>query len=342
MENSILQEKSAAVTRGLRQAFGATEFEDIRALNGGRGSNPVFRIVVRGSACLLRINMRAGDLQRHYTCMNAAAEAGLTPRVWYTSTEDRISITDFVEAVPFAVTDALVRIPAALRTLHSLPPFPRVANHINTSCMFLINKGPALDGFIQRFRAAEILPKPVVEELFARYEQVAAVYPYHGPDMVSSHNDLFKPDNILFDGHRLWLVDWEAAFLNDRYADLAVAANLIVTNDADERIFLQEYFGETPDEYQLARFFLMQIVAHMFYAIVFLSLGASGQPIDWSETAPEFRDFQRRFWTGEVKLTDNRAKLAYGRVHWERLWQNMQPVRFNEALRIISDRHASS
>ena len=70
--------------------------------------------------------------------------------------------------------------------------------------------------------------------------------------MVSSHNDLFKPDNILFDGKRVWLVDWEAAFLNDRYADLAVAANLVVTNNAEERVYLQEYFGGPPDQYQLA------------------------------------------------------------------------------------------
>ena len=100
--------------------------------------------------------------------------------------------------------------------------------------MFLINKGAAVDGFIQRFQVANILPKGESEELFARYAQVAAVYPHHDPDMVSSHNDLFKPDNVLFDGHRVWLVDWEAAFLNDRYADLAIAANFHFTDEADE------------------------------------------------------------------------------------------------------------
>src|SRR3954466_5896085 len=97
----IPEEKSAAVSRGLREAFGVTEVEEIRELAGGRGLNPVFRIVVRGSAFLLRINMRAGILTDHYTCMRAAAEAGLSPHVWYTSVEDRLSITDFVEAVPF-------------------------------------------------------------------------------------------------------------------------------------------------------------------------------------------------------------------------------------------------
>ena len=202
----VPQEKRAAVTRGLREAFGVTEFEEIRELNGRRGANPVFRIVVRGSRFLLRINLCAGDLTRHYTCMKAAAEAGLAPHVWYTSVEDRISITDFVEVAHFPVTDALIRIPAALRTLHALPRFPGVPVHINTSCMFLMNKGAAVDGFFQQFRAANVLPKDETEELFAHHAQLAEVYPRHDPDMVPSHNDLFKPDNILFDGHRVWLV----------------------------------------------------------------------------------------------------------------------------------------
>ena len=163
----IPQEKSAAVTRGLREAFGVTVFEDIRMLKKGLSTALVFRIVVRGSPFLLRIITRTDDPTCHFTCMKAAAEAGLAPHVWYTSVEDRLSITDFVEAVPFPVTEALVRMPNALRTLHALPPFPRRAHHLNTSCTFLLNKGTALDGFIQKFQAANLLPKGESEELFA-------------------------------------------------------------------------------------------------------------------------------------------------------------------------------
>jgi hypothetical protein len=213
----IPPEKSAAVTLGLNETFGVTEFEDIRDLTERPGSNRAFRIIVRGSAYLLRINTRPGDIARHFTCMQAAADAGLAPRVRYASTEDRISITDFVEAVPLPAPNALVRIPAALRTLHALPPFPGASFY--TTCTYLLNKGPALDGFLQQFRASSIMPE-------------------------NGHNDLFKPDNVLFDGNCLWLVDWEAAFQNDRYADLAVVANMIVTNESEERIYLQEYFGE--------------------------------------------------------------------------------------------------
>ena len=338
----IPQEKSAAVTRGLREAFGVSAFEDIRELTGPRGANPVYRIVVRGSAFLLRINLRAGDVARHYACMNAAAQAGLAPKVWYTSIEDRVSITDFVKVQRFPAEDALVRIPTTLRALHALPAFPGVPDAINTSCMFLINQGPARDGFLEKFRAANILPEGGTEVLLAWHARLAAVYPRPEADLVSSHNDLFKPDNMLFDGERVWLVDWEAAFRNDRYADLGVVANQLVTNDSEEQVFLETYFGKQPDPYQRARLYLARQLAHMFYVMAFLFPFVPGPPIDWSEAIPEYNDFHRSFWEGAVTLTDPHTKTVYGRVHWERLVRNMRDGRFDEALRIASGRQAMS
>ena len=328
----IPPEKTAAVTRGLREAFGVTEFEAISRITKGHTPSLVYRIVVRGTPYLLKIITRAEDPTRHYTCMKAAAEAGLAPQVRYTNSEDHVSITDFAATAPFPVSEALVRVPAVLRSLHALSPFARAP--FNTTATFLLDKGPALDGFLQKFHA-NTLAKTETEELFARYAEVAAVYPYNDAEMVSSHNDLFKPDNMLFDGQRVWLVDWEAAFQNDRYADLAVVANMIVTNESEERIYLQEYFGKEPDGYQQARFYLMRQLAHMFYAMAFLTLGSPDQPIDHSEPMPRYSDFQRRFWAREVGLADNPARALYGRVHWEQLAQNMRQPRFDEALKIV-------
>jgi hypothetical protein len=337
MNSIIPQEKSAAVTRALDEAFGVTEYEDIRVIKD-LASSLVFRIVVRGSPFLLKISMRTSDPARHYTCMKTAADAGLAPRVRYTSIADRISIEDFVQVAPFPLADAQAHMPAVLRRLHALRPFPGIPNHLNTTCTFLLNKGPALDGFIQRLHAGNILPKAEREELLTRYAEIAAVYQCREADMVSSHNDLFKPDNILFDRERVWLVDWEAAFLNDRYVDLAVVANLVVTNDAEEIDYLQGYFEEAPDEYQLARLFLMRQMAHIFYAMAFLFFGSPGNAIDWGEAVPEFSVFQRRFWAGEIKLEDNQTKTLYSRVHLEQLLRNVQLPRFKEALRIVEDR----
>ena len=327
----IPQEKSAAVFRGLREAFGATAIEDIRRMTKCLSSDLIFRILVQGSPFLLRIMTRIderNDPTRLFTAMKAAAEAGLAPRVWYTNVEDGISITDIVEAVPFSTTEALVRIPSTLRRLHALPPFPKAFNYVTMH-----------NGFIWRFRAANLLPKDEIEEAFRRYAQVSAVYPRLDSDMVSCHNDL-KPENVLFDGHRIWLVDWQAAFVNDRYFDLAIVANFVVNHDSEESAYLQEYFGQPPDEYQLARLFLMRQVMHMFYAAVFLLLGSAGKPGAQREKAPEFRYFHQRIWAGEINLADDDLKTIYGRVHWEQLLQNVRRARFDEALRIVSDRHA--
>ncbi len=330
----IPQEKRAAVARGLREAFGTTEIDDIRVVTGGHTGALVYRIVVRGPAYLLRIIMRTDSTtERHFACMRAAAEAGLAPRVWYASLEDRLSITDFVNAVPFPDREARLRMPRVLAELHALPPFPGVVHHLNTTCMFLLNKGPALDGFWQMIRTKNLLPEDVSEEVFARFAEIAAVYPHDEADMVSSHNDLFKPDNVLFDGERVWLVDWEAAFRNDRYADMAVMANMLVRSDAEESDFLEAYFGRPADEYQRAKLFLMQQVAHVFYGLVFLMQGV---PLDLAEPGPGYGEFQRQFWAGEVKLEDKQTKMVYGRVHLERLLQNARCARFRESLRVVA------
>lgn len=330
-------EKSAAVARGLREAFGVTEFDEIDLLTKGQTSALVFRVVVGGAPYLLRIIMRGDDPTRHFACMRAAAEAGVAPRVWYTSVEDRLSITDFVEAVPFPVEEARLKMAATLRAVHALPPFGGVGKHLNTTCTFLLHDGPALKGFLEKFGAVETLTPDERDELLARYAQVAEVYPQDGSEMVSSHNDLFKPDNILFDGERVWLVDWEAAFLNDRYFDLAVVANLVVTNEADEQEYLHAYFGQIPDEYQRARFFLMQQMVHIFYAMAYLYLGASEKQAALKEPLPEFGDFRCRFWNGEVRLEDNPTKVLYGRIHLKRVSQNTLEARFRDALRIVAE-----
>jgi len=327
----IPQEKIAAVTQGLREAFGATDFTDICRITKGLSSDLVFRIVVGGSSYLLRVMTRIderNDPVRHFTCMKAAAESSLAPRVLHANTEDGILITDFVETVPFPETQALILIPATLRNLHALPPFSKAFNYVT-----------AHNGFIWRFRTANLVAASEIEEVFTRYDQVCAAYPRLNTDMVSCHSDL-KPENILFDGQRVWLVDWQAAFLNDRYFDLAVAANFVITSDADERTYLEAYFGQPPDGYECARFFLMRQVTHMFYAAVFLMLGSAGKPVNQDESLPSFRNFHQRIWEEEVNLADQATRIVYGRVHWEQLLQNVRQARFEEALDIVSDRHA--
>lgn len=329
----IPPEKRAAVLRGLDEAFGTTSVEDIRTLTHSLNSDLTLRIVVQGSPYVLRILTRLderNDPARVFACKKAAAGAGVAPRVLYSSEAEGIAIIDWIETVPFPARLALLSLPAILRRLHLLAPFPKAFNYV-TAHKF----------FIWRLRTASLLPEAEIEDVFRAYEQICAVYPRLNADLVSCHMDL-KPENILFDGRRVWLIDWMAAFLNDRYFDLAIVANFVVTNEADEGTYLAEYFGQAADEYQHARFFLMRQVVHLLSAGVFLLLGSAGKPIREDARPPSFRAFHDRIWADGIDLSDNERKIVYGRVHWGQLLQNVREPRLAEALRIVEERNAQS
>jgi aminoglycoside phosphotransferase (APT) family kinase protein len=321
--------KLPAVMRAIQEAFGADTFDDIHPLTGGLSTALVFRIVVRGAPCLLRIIMPGalGDPTREFACMQAAAEAGVAPRIWHANATDKILITDFVEAKPFP-DDMPARIAPVLRRLHALPRFREP--------MVVKSYFDAVDGFVRRFEAAKILPESRTAELLESYAKMAKVYPRNGADLVASHNDL-KPQNTLFDGERVWLVDWEAAFLNDRYLDLAVAANFFVKDETSVEDYLQAYFGEPAGDHRSARFYLMRQICHVAYATLFLLIASSKRlAVDPEMEVPEFRDFHRRVVSGEVDLATADAKLQYAMVHLNRALENMRTPRFEQAMAMVA------
>lgn len=323
-----------AVTRALDTTFGVSQYDDISQITKGHTASHVYRITVRGTDYLMKIITRTEDPTRHYTCMRSAAEAGLAPAVRYTSIPDRLSITNFIDATALTPAEALLRMPSTLRALHALPPFERAP--FNTTCTFLLQPGPALDAFLQKLRAATVLPPSETETFFACYEELAAAYAMDMPDAVSCHNDLFKPDNILYDGRGISFIDWEAAFRNDRYADLAVVSNQLVTSDEDEIRFLTQYLRQQPTEYHRARLHHMQLLSHVFYTMAFLYLGAMAGPVDWTVSVPTFHDYQRRMWAGEIDLADKPTKILSGRVYYQHLIHEIQQPRYTETLRILA------
>ncbi len=328
----IPEAKQSAVKNALQATFGVSEYEHIKMLTAGLSSALVYRIVVQRTPYLLRIITRtdaASDPTRQFDCMEMAAKAEIAPRIWYTNIEDRISITDFVEAQPLPIEEAKTKLPKLLKQLHSLPPFPKVMNFQDTA-----------DIFIRKFQEAKILPENMTEELFKQYSRIAPVYPRNQEDLVSCHNDL-KPENILFDGERIWLVDWEAAFLNDRYSDLAIVANFLVKNEEDEADYLGNYFGESADEYRRARFFLAQQITHMSYFTVFMLVGSKGKPIDISieKTGLDFRSFHDGIWAGEISLISDDVKIQYALIHLKQVLRNFRTKRFEDALNIVSRHH---
>jgi len=79
-----------------------------------------------------------------------------------------------------------------------------------------------------------------------------------GPfEIVFGHNDLL-PANLLDDGKRLWLIDWEYAGFNTPLFDLGGLASNSELSEPLERWLLQQYFETTPDDHLWKRYQAMK------------------------------------------------------------------------------------
>lgn len=323
----IPENKRNIVENALQSAFGVKICDEIEEMTKGLSNALTYRIVVKGKPYLLKI-ARTDELSapaRYYEYMKAGAQAGIAPKVWHLDAQDKISITDFIESKPFPISKAKEAMPKLLRKLHELPPFHKAVNYVD-----------AMDGMVKRFHSKKFIPSDIADDLIKNYTRIKNVYPFSSDEQVSCHNDL-KPENFIFDGENVWLVDWEAAFLNDRCFDLSIVANFVVKNDEDETQYLRSYFGKEPDKYMKARFFLTRQLLHVFYMATFM-LFASGSVSIEEETAPAiFSDFHDHMWEGDIDLSNDKNKLQYALVHMNRFLSNISDKRFEDSLRIVSE-----
>ena len=146
---------------------------------------------------------------------------------------------------------------------------------------------------------------------------------------------------MLFDGNRIWLVDWESAFLNDPYVDLAIAANFFVKDEAQEEAYLGAYFGEPAGEFRRARFYLVRQAVSMFYAtLLLLEASRAGLSPAMEMPVPDFQDFHQDLISGKVDMLTAEAKLQYGMLHLREALRNMRTLRFEAAVARVGDFHA--
>jgi len=303
-----------AVTNALQAAFGVAAPDKISPLTEGMSQSLVYRLEIAGRSYALRIHLRTygANPTQHFAYMQQAADAGIAPRVHYASEADKIVITDFITRAPLPA-DMIGVLAPVLRTLHELPPFHES-----------VDQFAVIETFVAQF--ASFFP---VDDLFDRYAEVAAVFP-RTSDRVSSHHDL-KPENLAFDGERLYLLDFEAAFLDDRNFDLVIPGNFFVRSDDDVERYLARYYGAPASPGQRARYELIRITEHVFYAVFLASLvKRAGLTCD-TEPAEDFAAFHGKLLGGLIVRAPE-DQLRYAKVHAAEGLRRVHAPRFHEWL----------
>jgi aminoglycoside phosphotransferase (APT) family kinase protein len=256
----------------LAAVFGPAGVTAIERVSGGASGALTYRVEAEGRSFFLRIEARLDAPFRNphqYDCMRIAAEAGIAPPLRYADAGTGTAIMDFMPTRPLtdypggppALARDLGRLVARLQQTSPFPAhfeFPKIVawllGHLRTSGLFA-------DGLLDAHAAG--------------FERIREAYVWDPAECVSSHNEP-NPNNVIFDGERLWLIDWESACRNDRLTDVAILTQYLVPAPELQAALVESWLGRPPDAYLSARLTLMRQLTRLYYAGLLFSVAARG------------------------------------------------------------------
>lgn len=190
------------------------------------------------------------DRRREVMTARAAHAAGFAPRVEYA--EPGIMVSAFLDARTYGAADVRAnaeRIGRLIRDFHQRMPhhaegpgFMFWVFHVIRDYARTLKTGGS--------RMADRLPQWL--ELSERLEAAQAPLP-----IVFGHNDLL-PANVLDDGDRLWLIDFEYSGFSTAMFDIAGTASNAEMNEDEAALLLEAALGASPNAALTRSFQAMQ------------------------------------------------------------------------------------
>ncbi len=117
-------------------------------------------------------------------------------------------------------------------------------------------------------------------EIRDRLLDVMEAYAENPQKLVPCHNDPLS-ENFMFDGEKLYLIDWEYAGMNDPTFDLAAIINENNLNEEAQTVFLEHYYGGSVSEEQQARVHISRLVADAMWCVWSLVQICNGKEHDF-------------------------------------------------------------
>ncbi len=228
----------------------------------------------------------------------------MAPPVLFADPVSGVALIQDIPAQPMPARALVLReLSAVLKRLHATTLFAP-----------LVDFPEGVDQLVGRLETLDLVAPAAMASFRARWSELRRSCRWGEDALVSCHNDL-NPRNILWDGERLWLIDWEAAFRNDPYVDLAVAANFFAARPADHDSLIEGYFGAPADDDRRARLGLMQQVCLVYYGAVLMASAGGGwtpSPEARRMEGPSLAEIGQAIAQGRFDLADPTARFDYG------------------------------
>ena len=229
----------------------------------------------------------------------AAAETKASPRVLYYLPESGAMIVEFINGRTLTQADMHTpgmpeRLASAVRRLHSARPFANDFDLFRLAASY------------RKILAERQLPPP---DAFDGYQpllaEVEASVRAHALPRRPCSNDLV-PENLIDDGQKLWIVDFDYSGNNDPCSELGNAVCEADYNPEEAGRLCAAYFGES-DSRRLARMQLYAVMSDVTWSL-------------WSVIQEHLSDLDVDFRAyGGRRWAHARARLDSGELHqWMR------------------------
>jgi hypothetical protein len=296
--HAVPEKHRDAVVTAIRRAFGRDAETALEPVPGGASGALAWRTEVSGRTRLVRVDApRAWRNPAQDEAMAQAAAAGIAPPLRWSDPAAGIVVMDYIASRrlqtypggPVALAQAAG---ALIRRMQTETRFPVVARYPDVIRTLLANA-----------RDSGMFATGLLDAHVAGCEQLCAAYPWDDGRRVSSHNDP-NPRNWLFDGERLWLVDWETAFRNEPLVDIAILTHEIAPTPELETALLVGWLDAPPDDMLRARVAVLRQLTRLYYAGLILSARPRdpGLPPENTLDAPDVETFQRDVTSGKLRI----------------------------------------
>lgn len=285
----------------------------ITTLSDGFSGAGVYRVEREGRAFVLKIapaTESIAEWRRKVHLSRLAVEAKLAPPIVHVDEARRAVVSRCIAGSfsafygdPRTRETAIVRLGEMLRRVHELPR--------DAGAPW---KEPR-DLLVRAWSEAESSWAPPAFVRTAAERMLAEPPPASDRALVLSHNDV-HPSNLVFDGERPLLLDWDAAGVNEPCYDLAVIAMFLRLDANDCLTMLSAHDGE-PVTTIPARFAYDRRLVAVVLGVGFLSLAqraghALPNPEPTLETAPSLLDFYQRLRAGTLSVASSEGQWWFG------------------------------
>jgi aminoglycoside phosphotransferase (APT) family kinase protein len=331
--DTIPADRRDVARAALSDALGQRSMTTLAPVGGGASGALIYRVDAGGRSYLLRMETRRGPIRNphQYACMQTAAEAGVAPPLVHVDAEAGVAIMDFLPSHPLSVYPggplSLARdLGRLLARLQGTAPFPAFVDYLG-----------ALDRMLGYVRRSTVFVPGLLDRHYDAFERIRDAYPWDAASLVSSHNDP-NPRNIIFDGHRLWLVDWEMAYRNDPLTDVAIVVDNLAPTPELEDALLHAWLGRAPERALRARLVLMRPLTRLYYAALGFSFFASQPrttPPDADLTALTVEAFRGAIAGGQLAPTGPETLYVLGKMCLAGFMAGCRTPEFADAVSVL-------